>query len=132
MTKKKLTAEVIKKMSTAEMKKAVAKRGQEPVASVAPPKPKKTKAEVTVNRVGPMPVPSLARSEAFRVELLDNWVQLNLQVKNMSEEECKALIDHEREGRCRPNVILRLHGRFNKLRGLREKLEFMRSAKDSK
>jgi hypothetical protein len=47
-------------------------------------------------------------------------------LKNMSEAEAFALIDRERETRIRPNVLLRLHGRGNKLRGAREKAEIMR------
>jgi hypothetical protein len=87
---------------------------------------KETKATVTASAAGPKPAPALARKQAgVRVELLDNWMALNTEAKDMTESECLALITAEREGRCRPNVILRLHGRYNKVRGARERTEFM-------
>lgn len=61
----------------------------------------------------------------FRIDLLDNWMELNKEMRDMGEDEAMALVNAERAGRCRPAVILRLHGRYNKLRALREKSEFM-------
>ena len=69
------------------------------------------------------------KKEGFRYDLLSNWMILNQEIKNMSEAEAFALIERERETRLRPNVLLRLHGRFNRLRGTREKSEFMRPVK---
>ncbi len=112
------------------------KKNQPPAKKAAPKKEaaelsgtahKSTHATVTVEKSGPKPSPAQARKEAkVRVDLLDNWMGLNAEVKTMSEDEAESLIQHERENRCRPNVILRLHGRFNKLRGIREKSELMR------
>ena len=67
-----------------------------------------------------------------RYDLLDNWMGLNIAVKDMDEKESLALIVRERANRCRPNVILRLHGRYNRMRALREKTEFMRPTKAEK
>lgn len=103
---------------------------QKKIVEALPFTPDPPKATLTVEKCGKKPAPAQARKEAgFRLDLLDNWMGLNAEVKDMSEAECEALINHERENRCRPNVILRLHGRFNKLRGLREKQEWMRGPK---
>ena len=67
----------------------------------------------------------LAKTNVFRLNLLDNWMELNATAKDMGEDELAALIIAERKGQCRPNILLRLHGRYNKLRGLREKSEIM-------
>ena len=89
-----------------------------------------TKATVKVEKSGPKPAPAQARKDGgLRIGLLDSWLDLNKVVSSMSEEESKALIDHEREHECRPAVIMRLHGRFNKLRGKRERQEMMRPVK---
>lgn len=95
--------------------------------------PVETKATVSVEKGGPKPSPEQAKKEkGFRISLLDNWMKLNAETSKMSEEECFALIMHERETTCRPNFILRLYGRYSKLRGLRERTEFMARVKPSK
>lgn len=76
----------------------------------------------------PAPVKKTTKADKpaeFRFDLLNNWMELNKVVKDMDEKEAFALIERERQNRCRPNVILRLHGRFNRLRGERERTEFM-------
>ena len=69
--------------------------------------------------------PVETKKTGFRINLLDHWMELNAIVNDMAEDELSALITAERKGQCRPNILLRLHGRFNKLRGLREKSEIM-------
>jgi hypothetical protein len=79
---------------------------------------------VKKNRV-PQDVGKLTKAPGFRINLLDSWMELNAAVKDMAEDELSALITAERKGQCRPNILLRLHGKMNKLRGLREKSEIM-------
>jgi pyridoxine/pyridoxamine 5'-phosphate oxidase len=77
------------------------------------PKNAKPKKEVTTDKAG------------NRLSLLNNWMELADALKEMPEKEAEALITAERKGQCRPNILLRLHGRFNKMRGMREKTEIM-------
>jgi hypothetical protein len=68
---------------------------------------------------------ALTDKSGNRLSLLNNWMELTDALKDMPEKEAEALITAERKGQCRPNILLRLHGRFNKLRGVREKTEIM-------
>jgi hypothetical protein len=91
---------------------------------VRDPKDQEQKDRAPKNRV-PQDVGKLTKAPGFRVNLLDSWMELNATVKDMAEDELAALITAERKGQCRPNILLRLHGKMNKLRGLREKSEIM-------
>lgn len=57
--------------------------------------------------------------------ILDNWKALNTRIKTISEEECEQLLTLERQGEARPQFILRIYGRYNTLRTLRERKELM-------
>ena len=125
MTKKKNPADLKKRVAKVAVVTDTVKATVSKTAALVVTKA--TKATATFSPSKPKPSPALAKKQAgFRLDLLDNWMGLNTEVKDMSEAECNALIEHERAARCRPNVILRLHGRMNKLRGMREKSEFMR------
>lgn len=115
------------KAAKPEVKKAAPKKAAAPKAK---PTPKvETKATVTVEKKGPKPSPEQAAKEAgYRFDLLDNWMGLNEVMGNMGEAESFALLEHERGNKQRPAILMRLHGRFNKLRGQREKLEMMQGA----
>jgi hypothetical protein len=47
-------------------------------------------------------------------------------IRTCSEDEAKALLDAERVGACRRVTLMRLHQRFNVLRGRREREELGR------
>lgn len=58
-------------------------------------------------------------------EALSTWKSLNeeLQKDEMTEEECLRLLNIERKGQRRLQFMLRLFGRYNKLRAERERRE---------
>jgi len=55
----------------------------------------------------------------------EKWIALNKRLMTMTEEECFALLQEERDGQRRPQWLLRIHARFNKLRGERERTELI-------
>jgi hypothetical protein len=67
----------------------------------------------------------MKHSKPKYVELLDNWQQLNERIMRLKEEEIWSLLRHEHETRARHQIMLRLHGRGNKLRAARERRELM-------
>lgn len=79
----------------------------------------------------PLKTVEVKAKTAPRVHLLDNWMELSAEVKTMKEDEAFCLLEAERASRCRPNVILRLHGRYNRMRGERERMEMMQPLKKS-
>ena len=103
------------------VKKMIESQSELPL-SAAKKKPAPKKVAPVVKKAAPVK----KKDGEPRYELLNSWMLLNDEIKNMSEAEAFALIDRERETRLRPNVLLRLHGRGNKLRGAREKAEIMR------
>ncbi len=58
--------------------------------------------------------------------LLNNWAVLNVGLMKLKEDEVWALLAHELAHRARHQIMLRLHGRGNKLRAIRERRDFMR------
>ncbi len=56
---------------------------------------------------------------------LENWAVLNDNIQQLDEATIKALIDKEKKGESRPQFLIRLHGRYNKLRAIREKKELL-------
>lgn len=52
---------------------------------------------------------------------LSNWVALNKALPNLTERQCWNLLAKERAGLRRTQFLLRLYGRANKLRGIRER-----------
>lgn len=57
--------------------------------------------------------------------ILDNWQLLNDKIKELSEEEVKQLLTIERNGQRRTQWMLRLFGRYNILRTVRERKEML-------
>ena len=53
--------------------------------------------------------------------LLDNWVELNSAVMALPINPILQLLEMELTGRRRPQVVGRLHQRFNKLRAREER-----------
>ena len=57
--------------------------------------------------------------------ILDSWARLNEAVGELTEEQALALLEAEKEGGARPTFLIRLHMRYNKMRGAREKRELL-------
>ena len=58
-------------------------------------------------------------------QALVSWGKLNQAIAELREDQVKALLDHETQNGKRPDIILRLHQRFNKLRVNRERAELL-------
>lgn len=56
------------------------------------------------------------------------WTELNTTLRESDESTAKRLLEWERKHLRRPRFLLRIHGRFNKLRGQREAQELLSSA----
>lgn len=63
---------------------------------------------------------------------LASWPQLNVAVMNFTEPELARLLQLEQAGRNRTNFLLRIHSRFNRVRGEREKRELFTGGKNGK
>lgn len=68
-----------------------------------------------------MPKPKPRRTRPVDEPALKTWKALNDFVRSATEAQCTHLITVERAGRKRKMFLLRLHSRFNLLRGRREK-----------
>jgi len=62
-------------------------------------------------------------------ELLRNWVVLNQKLMSLDEKNVVQLIEHEKKHKARIRILLRLHNRFSRLRGERERAELASHAK---
>ena len=60
------------------------------------------------------------------MDLLQNWAVLNTHLTKLSEKECAELLKREKKGKKRFNFLLRIYGRYNRLRTVRERAELMR------
>jgi hypothetical protein len=58
-------------------------------------------------------------------QALVSWGKLNQAIAELREDQVKELLDHETANGKRPDIILRLHQRFNKLRVNRERAELL-------
>lgn len=56
-------------------------------------------------------------------EALSSWLQLNKVLRTIKETECGTLLRFERHGKRRVNYMLRIYGRYNRLRSDRERRE---------
>lgn len=59
------------------------------------------------------------------VTILDNWQALNDGIRSLSEDHVKQLLELEKSGQRRTQFLLRLYGRYNTLRTVRERKELM-------
>jgi len=62
-------------------------------------------------------------------EALKNFRNLNAALKDADEEVCVSLLNHERANGKRHEFLIRIYGRWNKLRAQRERLELIQRAK---
>lgn len=56
---------------------------------------------------------------------LESWRALNANLNSLSEKQAWELLETERAGHCRVQLILRLYGRANRLRAYRERKEML-------
>ena len=56
-------------------------------------------------------------------EVLSDWPTLLGFMRTCSEDEAAALLKAEKEGACRRTMLLRIHQRYNVMRGRREREE---------
>lgn len=64
----------------------------------------------------------------MRKELLEaagNWHSLNDVILTATEDEIYKMMQAERKGLRRISILLRLYGRYNKLRSQRERIELL-------
>lgn len=56
---------------------------------------------------------------------LQNWTNLNLALRSVDEVSAKKLLDAEKKGKQRIQFMLRIYGRYNRLRSDRERRELL-------
>lgn len=59
------------------------------------------------------------------MSILENWQALNEGIKELTEEQVEKLLTQERNGLRRTQFLLRLYGRYNTLRTVRERKEIL-------
>lgn len=59
---------------------------------------------------------------------LSSWLALCAVVSHLGEKDCDDLLKAELKGLRRPNYLLRIHGRKNKMRRAREHREMLGGA----
>lgn len=60
--------------------------------------------------------------------LSDSWLELNRLVMALKDERrLKAMLDAELRSKARRNYVLRIHNRYNRVRGERERAELERA-----
>jgi hypothetical protein len=61
---------------------------------------------------------------------LEDWENLNEALRRATEEDARRMLFAERKGKRRLQYLLRIYGRFNRLRAVRERAE-LASGKDT-
>ena len=62
-------------------------------------------------------------------KILENKITLNKFITSCSETHALELLKVEIAGQCRRTFILRIYSRYNRLRGARERVEWLKTAK---
>lgn len=62
-------------------------------------------------------------------DILANWATLNSHLVILTEDHVAKLLKKELSGKCRKQILLRLHQRLSSLRTERERLELLKHAK---
>lgn len=60
-----------------------------------------------------------------QINYLETWATLNEHVQTLGEEELWDLLEKERKGEARTQFLIRIYGRYNKLRTIRERKELL-------
>lgn len=67
------------------------------------------------------------KADAPTAEALANWEGCNDFLREATELQAKALLEHEQAGKRRVQYLLRIHARFNRERAKRERAELLQS-----
>ena len=59
------------------------------------------------------------------LDALGSWSMLNEYLRDATEQQCEVLMKEEKRGQRRTQYVLRIHARYNKLRGQRERAELL-------
>ena len=59
-------------------------------------------------------------------EILVTWLGLNAALTNANKQFCEEIMEVELNGRKRMQVVLRIHGRLNRVRAAMERVELRR------
>lgn len=62
-------------------------------------------------------------------DILKDWATMNEHLMDLSENECRALLEKELKGQNRTSFLIRITGRINKLRARRETARFLTEGK---
>lgn len=62
----------------------------------------------------------------MKTDLLKNWLTLNEKIHGCTEKDCAELLAREKRGQRRATFLLRIYGRFNTLRCVRERGELLK------
>lgn len=61
-------------------------------------------------------------------DVLKNWEAVNIFMLSATEKEAAQLLEAEKVGAARLSVLMRIYGRFNKLRTRRERSELLKGS----
>lgn len=61
-----------------------------------------------------------------REDPLSSWLALNAALKTMKEKQLQDLLKKEQMNNARPSFLVRIYGRFNRVRGQRELKELLK------
>lgn len=73
----------------------------------------------------PQAVPAPGGTTPLQGTPLQTWRTLNVHLTKLTEQQAWALLQQEIKGAARVQVVLRLYGRYNKLRAVRERRELL-------
>lgn len=62
------------------------------------------------------------------VAAMNDWRSMNHYLHNLREDQVLEMLEAEKKGRRRGNVLERLHARYNSLRVARERVELLEMA----
>jgi len=65
-------------------------------------------------------------SDTALQDILANWNKMSNALKDLTEEQCYALIRLEQEGKNRVHMLNRIHARYTKLRSERERVDIVK------
>lgn len=67
----------------------------------------------------------MATKKADAVLEVQDWNRLNDTLRSCDEDLARQLLESERRGKRRVQWLMRIHGRYNKLRAQRERQELL-------
>ena len=95
-----------------------------PPTTAKPPAPRPTLASAALGQ-GAATTPQGQGAAQPTSPAIATWRTLNRVLRQLTEAQAHALLQEERAGQARIQIMLRLHGRMNKLRVQRERREYL-------